>query len=55
MILDGDRNLGTASTIGTYATAITMTGGQIWPGTFGQVMGLDRKRFAPEGWQRRHG
>ncbi len=33
MILDGDRNLGTASTTGTYATAITMTGGQNWPGT----------------------
>ncbi len=36
MILDGDRNLGTASAIGTYATAITMTGGQIWPGSSGK-------------------
>ena len=36
MILDGDRNLGTAATIGTYATAITMIGGQIWPGGTGK-------------------
>jgi len=32
MILDGDRNLGTATTVGTYAMAITMTGAQNWPG-----------------------
>jgi len=31
MILDGDRNLGTASAVGTYAAAITMTGGALWP------------------------
>jgi len=31
MILDGDRNLGTATTVGTYAMAITMTGGASWP------------------------
>jgi len=36
MILDGDRNLGTASTVGTYAQAITMTGGVQWPGTSGK-------------------
>ena len=36
MILDGDRNLGTASSIGTYASIITMTGGQQWPGSSGK-------------------
>ena len=31
MVLDGDRNLGSATAAGTYATAITFTGGQQWP------------------------
>ena len=30
MILDGDRNLGTASSVGTYASAILFTGGYHW-------------------------
>ena len=31
MILDGDRNLGTASAIGAFANAITFNGGVEWP------------------------
>ena len=31
MVLDGDRNLGSAASAGTYANVITFTGGQIWP------------------------
>jgi len=31
MILDGDRNLGTAPFVGTYAGTILFTGGQQWP------------------------
>ena len=39
MILDGDRNLGSTSAIGTYASAITMTGAQIWPNGSGMGSG----------------
>ena len=35
MVLDGDRNLGSATPVGNYATAITMTGGQPWPAGYG--------------------
>ena len=31
MLLDGDRNLGSVPTIGTFASAITLTSGQQWP------------------------
>jgi len=37
MVLDGDRNLGTAPSVGTYATAIIMIGGQQWPGASGKA------------------
>ena len=33
MILDGDRNLGSASSVGTYASAILFTGGYHWQQT----------------------
>jgi len=31
MLLDGDRNLGTAATVGSYASQILMTGAGVWP------------------------
>jgi hypothetical protein len=31
MILDGDRNLGSAASVGSYAPAITFVGAQPWP------------------------
>ena len=37
MVLDGDRNVGTATSVGTYATAITFVGGNQWPGTSGKA------------------
>ncbi len=37
MILDGDRNLGTAATVGTYAFGINFVGANIWPAGTGGV------------------
>jgi prepilin-type N-terminal cleavage/methylation domain-containing protein len=39
MILDGDRNLGTASPIGQFAAAITLTGAVKWPTTANAATG----------------